>query len=871
MTVHQKGKLKIFLGYAAGVGKTYAMLKEAHDLLERKIDVVIGYVEPHMRPETTALIEGLEQVPLLKVMYKGKSFNELDLNGIMKRNPKCVLIDELAHTNTPGLRHEKRYGDIEELLNHGIDVYSTLNIQHIESLHDIVEKITGIAVRERIPDRIVDAADQIKLVDIEPEELIDRLSNGQIYQKERAEKALDHFFTVKNLTALRETALRRIADTIQQKNFEKMVNEHILVGVSSSPTSAKVIRTAARLVQSLHAKFTCLYVALDDVDMSSEDELRLKSNLKLAEQLGATIITVKDDGIVSAISNYAHISGVTKIVVGKTLSQGRTFPRRKLTDQLNERIPNIALFIVPDQDHIPKSFKLPKVDVSFKWSDFGKMFFIFFIATLLGLFFEKLGISESNMITIYIFAVLLIAFWTDGWILNIISSALAVLTFNFFFTTPIFSFEAYHHDYPMTFTIMFIAGFLTSSLMKKIRKQEKLATSNAYRVEALLEANRNLQGARSHKELIHIGCHEMMKITELPIVFYEVEQDAIVQNHFFECIIQSETKNTQIKSQLFNANERAIANWVVHNQKRAGMTTDIFKDAQAIYLPIFHNDAVIAVLTITLSKKEQLPTFERQILQAVTNEFTLAYEQYFLLKENETVAHEKKMEQIQSNLLRSISHDLRTPLTTISGNVDLLKSNERLLSMEQRKNMYEDLSYNANRLVQLVENLLAASKLSNGNFPLTIQNEVVEDVLFEVVQHIKTYNSRPISLNIEESISTAKMDSRLISQILHNLIDNAVHHTAADRKIFVNVHEVSGNIRFEVIDEGDGLSEEQIQNLLNPNRIMQFKQHDQQRGLGIGLILCQNILQLHQSTLTIQVNEPRGTIFGFTLESGDHE
>lgn len=871
MSIHRKGKLKIFLGYAAGVGKTYAMLKEAHDLLERDGDVVIGYVEPHMRPETTALVEGLEQIPLLQIEYKEKIFNELDLNAIIRRNPKYVLIDELAHTNTPGLRHEKRYGDIEELLNNGIDVFTTLNIQHIESLHDIVEKITGIAVRERIPDRIVDAVDQIKLVDIEPEELIERLEDGKIYKKERAEKALGNFFTVKNLTALREIALRRIADTIQQKNFEKTANEHILVGVSSSPTSAKVIRTAARLVQSLHAKFTCLYVALEDVEMSPEDELRLKSNIKLAEQLGAKIITVNDEGIVSAIANYAQISGVTKIVVGKTLSQGRFFQRRKLTDQLNERIPNIALFIVPDQDHIPKTIKLPNVDFSFKWSDFGKMFLIFFVATLLGLFFEKLGISESNMITIYIFAVLLIAFWTDGWILNIISSALAVLTFNFFFTTPIFSFEAYHHDYPMTFTIMFIAGFLTSSLMKKIRKQEKLATSNAFRVEALLEANRNLQGARSHTELIRVGCHEMMKITELPILFYEVEQESIVQEHFFDSLLKSENENAQVKSKLFNPNERAIANWVIHNRKRAGMTTDIFKDAQAIYLPIFHNDLVIAVLTIALSNKEQLPSFERQILQAVTNEFTLAYEQYFLLKENETVAHEKKLEQIQSNLLRSISHDLRTPLTTISGNVDLLKMNNEVLSVAQRQQMFEDLSYNANRLVQLVENLLAASKLSNGNFPLAIQNELIEDVLLEVIQHIKRYNDRPITLEIEKSVTTAKMDSRLITQVLHNLVDNAIHHTAADRKITIAVLKKLKQIQFQVIDEGDGLSHEQRLNLLNPNRIIQFKQHDQQRGLGIGLILCQNILQLHQTSLAIEVNVPRGTIFSFILESGDDE
>ncbi|MEB7771164.1 universal stress protein [Kurthia gibsonii] len=315
----KRGKLKIFLGYAAGVGKTYAMLKETHEQLALGKDIVVGYIEPHDRPETKRLIDGLEWIKTIDVHYKGRVFQELHLNAIIERMPECVVIDELAHSNTPGLRHEKRFGDIEELLNRGVDVYTTINIQHIESLHDLVESITGIPVNERVPDWMIDRADEIQLVDLEPSVLIQRLKDGKIYAPERAKQALQNFFTLPHLIALREIALRRIADSVHKRIPLEHAKEHILVGISSSPTNAKVIRTAARLVQSLHAEFSCVYVMDDSNELEAEDQERLQKNIELAEQLGGTVVILRENNPSAAIANYAKISGVTKVVLGKTM------------------------------------------------------------------------------------------------------------------------------------------------------------------------------------------------------------------------------------------------------------------------------------------------------------------------------------------------------------------------------------------------------------------------------------------------------------------------------------------------------------------------------------------------------------------------
>ncbi|SCY75837.1 MULTISPECIES: sensor histidine kinase KdpD [unclassified Lysinibacillus] len=726
-----KGKLKIFLGYAAGVGKTYAMLDAAHQAQKLGKDVVVGYVEPHPRPETLALLEGLEQIPTKIIAYKGKIFQELDIDAVLQRQPEIVLIDELAHSNVPTMRHKKRFGDVEELLAKGIHVFTTVNIQHIESLHDLVEEITEIKVRERIPDYLIDQAAQIKVVDIEPDELIQRLQDGKVYVKQQAEKALHSFFRRQNLVSLREIALRRTADTInyQQLNSNESVRnyvqieEHLLVGISSSPTNAKVIRTTARLAQALHGKFTALYVQnMQAHERNHADSERLQQHIKLVEQLGGHVVIVQEDDVAAALANYAQVSGVTKLVIGRTSMRKKWWqPNTKISDRLNEYVPNLSIHIVPDQENEQFYFPSIKNKLAFEWLDLFKMFIVFSVISIVGLYLYSIDISEPNIITIYILGVLILAIWSSGWIMSIISSIVAVLLFNYLFTEPRFSFDAYHRDYPMTFFIMFLSGVITSSLTKKIKAQTTIAIRKSYRMEVLLETNRRLQHAKSIEEIITEGMTQIVKLVEKPVQFFEIDNQVIGKSTFFRTEKISAIENQKIATLFNNPNEHGVVSWVTNNKHVAGVSTDIFPEVSAYYIPVISNSHVKGVIGIALSKLLPLPAFERNILHAIINDFSFAMDKWYLQKLNEEVAREAEMEQMRANLLRAISHDLRTPLTAISGNADILLNNASLIPDSEKNKLYEDIFNNSKWLVQMVENLLAVSKLEDGQFALEMQ------------------------------------------------------------------------------------------------------------------------------------------------------
>lgn len=499
-----RGHLKIFFGYAAGVGKTYAMLKAAHAAKRRGLDIAVGYVEPHTRPQTLALLDGLEQLPTLTVSHKGISLHEFDLDGAIKRAPQLILVDELAHTNAEGCRHSKRYQDVEELLRAGIDVYTTVNVQHIESLNDMVASITGVTVRERVPDHLFDDADQVELVDIEPEELIDRLHAGQIYQEAQANRALEHFFSIENLTALREIALRRCADRIN-KMSEKVksargsgyfTDEHILICLSSSPTNAKIIRTAARMADAFKGSLTALFVETPEfASMSEANKQQLRSNIHLAQQMGAAIETVYGDDIAFQIAEFARLSGVSKIVMGRASARRKFFGKPSLTERLTNAAPNLDIYIIPDK--AATAYRRPKrtqaKPLHFSWADLLKTLLILAACTAIGYLFELLGFSEANIIMIYILGVLITAVATTGRVYSLASSLASVLVFNFFFTAPRFTFKAYDSGYPVTFFIMFVAAFLTSSLATKIKRHARQSAETAFRTKILFDTNQLMQ------------------------------------------------------------------------------------------------------------------------------------------------------------------------------------------------------------------------------------------------------------------------------------------------------------------------------------------------------------------------------------------
>lgn len=417
------GKLKIFFGYAAGVGKTYSMLEAAHKAHYEGKDVVLGYIEPHARSETAALQEGLESIPKKEIEYNGIILREFDLDAALERKPEIILLDELAHTNAQGYRHLKRYQDIEELLKAGINVYTTVNVHHIESLNDIVASITVIEVRERIPDRIFDLSYQVELVDIEPQELIKRLNKEKIYKQDRAVAALDNFFTIENLTSLREISLRRCTyrvNKIYSKSKEShLINEHILICLSSSPSNKKVIRTAARMADAFKGTFTALYVETSDAkEMSKDDKRRLNENFKLAEQLGANITTVYGDDVVFQIAEFARLSNVSKIIIGRSRNKKFLFsPNSSFANRLSVLYPNLDIYIIPDNevqsDKGQRLRALKKEQFEISLWDLIKSISILFASTLFGFLFYNLGFSEANIITVYILGVLLTSFVTS--------------------------------------------------------------------------------------------------------------------------------------------------------------------------------------------------------------------------------------------------------------------------------------------------------------------------------------------------------------------------------------------------------------------------------------------------------------------------
>lgn len=627
----RQGRLKIFFGYAAGVGKTYAMLEMAHQMKDMGVDVVAGYIEPHIRPATMKLVEGLECLPPLVVSYKGITLREFDLDAALARKPQLILVDELAHSNAQGCRHVKRYQDIEELLRAGIDVYTTVNVQHLESLNDLVSSLTGVTVNERIPDWVFDSADQVEVVDVEPDDLIARLEEGKVYRAAQAQQALGHFFSKQNLAALREIALRRTADrlnrTARKQHPEGFLNpsDHILVCLSSAPSNAKVIRTAARMAEAFQGDFTALFVETPDTrELSGENRKRLRANLKLAEDLGARIATVYGDDPAAQIADYSRTSGVTKIVLGRTNHRRRRgwWNKKALVDRLTELAPNLDVYIIPDRQpaYRPK-WKIAPSELSFSWKDTGKMLGILAAATLLGELFSRLGFGETNIVTVYILGVLLTATWTEGRLYGILSSLLSVLTFNFFFTEPYFSLDA-HPSYVITFFIMFLSSFLTSSLTIRIKTQARMAVQKNYSTEVLLEATQLLQQASGEHEVLAIAVSQLGKLLDRPILYYPMAPDG----QLMQARIYPETESNLL-SRYTGGQEKAVADWVCKNNKHAGAGTHTLPNSRCLYLAVRSYGGPQAVVGIPCDDYPLPEAFEQNLIRGILNQAGIVLEQ----------------------------------------------------------------------------------------------------------------------------------------------------------------------------------------------------------------------------------------------------
>ena len=868
----QKGDLKIFFGYAAGVGKTYAMLEAAHQAQKRGADVVVGYIERHTRPDTLALLEGLEQLPEKIVEYKGITLKELDLDAALQRRPNILLVDELAHSNAAGCRHAKRYQDVEELLRAGISVYTTVNVQHLESLNDLVASITHISVSERIPDSVFDSADQVELVDIEPDDLILRLQSGKVYQKQQASRALNHFFTKDNLAALREIALRRTADQLSKK-AQKAENEttakageHILTCLSSAPSNAKVIRTAARMAEAFHSGFTALFVETADTkELRGENLKRLRDNMRLAEQLGARIATVYGEDPAVQIAEYAKVSGVTKIVLGRTNHHASPLMKSKtLVDRLTSRMEDVDVYIIPDVQPLYKKKRalFHKPEQGFNWKDFGKSILLIIAATGTGFLLYELGLREANIIIVYLLGVLLTAVWTNGYFYGILVSLLSVVSFNFFFTIPRFSLTALDPNYPVTFLVMLLASCLSCSLATRVKRQARQSAQRAYYMELLMSSNQKMQQGQNEQEIIQIAANQLQSLLDRPILYALLEKDRQIR---FRVVPASETE--QVMGRI-TPEELGVADWVAKNDKHAGATTNTLSDAQNLYLSVRGNQEVMAVVGIPAKFYLPLDAFEKNLMIAILDECGLILERRKLRAEKQTAELETQREQLRANLLRAISHDLRTPLTGISGNAGMLMEKSFSLDESKKQEMYRSIYDDSMWLVNLTENLLSITRIENGTMPLRRNAELIDDIFHEALSHVdRRAMEHEIHVELADDMLMANMDARLIIQVIINIVNNAIKYTPEGSQICLSAKREKRMVRIEIADNGSGISDAVKRRLFD----MFYTANaggagaDSRRGLGLGLSLCKSIVEAHGGSITVRDNQPHGAVFSFTL------
>ncbi len=865
------GKLKIYFGYAAGVGKTFAMLNDAREELGRGVAVVAGYIEPHNRKETMRLLDGVPAIPKKTVTYKNMDLEEFDVDAILSRNPDIVLVDELAHTNAPGSRNKKRYQDVQELLDAGIDVYTTVNVQHIESLNDIVENITQIAVKETIPDQFFDQADFVKLIDIEPDELLKRFSEGKIYEAERAALAMNKFFTKENLKLLREIAMRKVADRISFENeqtipfAEKRASMKMLVCINASRSSQKLIRWTARAAEAFHASWTALYV--DDGDTESlpfAEKKMLQENIALAEKLGADTVTINGHNLGETIAEYAKLSGVTNIVLGKAKRKSFLFGKlgTDLEDELIDLLQAIEIHIIPSgrkEKSKPHAWTFKHI---LTWGDMAKMFAALILATLISVGLSELGIGDQNIIMVFILSVLVISRITSGYLYGIIGSLLAVLMFNFFFMTPLYTFNTVQAGYPVTYGIMLLVALITSALTVRVKKIAKQAVVRERRTEILYELNRKLLVTRQLDGILELVTTYLVRLLGRSVILYAEDPKENGTGTF----LQEEGEAGAVK--MLSDDERAVVHWVFRSGKEAGQATDTLSGAAGFYLPVISGGKILGVIGIFCDpEKEVLSQDNRLFLRMVSSQVATSLERQKLSDEQREILIEAEKEQMRSNLLRAISHDLRTPLTGILGASSALLENK--LDEKTRAKLVLDIKEDSEWLIRMVENLLSVTRINEGTLTVNADLEAPEEVVSAAVRRIRSrFSNRSITVRVPDEVVLIPMDGTLIEQVLINLMENALKHGGANAQVWVNVILAADEVVFTVKDDGVGIPKERFSQLFQNFGVEERDRVDMTRGLGIGLSICMSIIRAHGGKMEVAENPGGGALFRFTLPLG---
>lgn len=866
------GILKIFFGYAAGVGKTYAMLEEAQQQQKRGIDVLVGYIEPHTRVETLQLLEGLPLLPPKIIQYHNIKLKEFDLDAALEKKPQIILVDELAHSNAEGVRNKKRYQDVEELLHAGIDVYTTINVQHMESLNDVVSHITNVTVKETIPDYIFDKSDKVELIDIEPDKLLKRFEEGKIYRSDRVATAMNHFFSSNNLDGLREIAMRKAADRINREAIakssiepRKVVATKLLVAISASPYSAHIIRATARMAEAFHSSWLAVYVETSDKRYFSQEQNKcIRDNMALAEQLGAEIVTLSGENIAFVIAEYAKLANVTNVVLGKSRNKRtlKNFFEEDFEDQIIAYGPELEVHMIPNQA-VASSYKKTKSNrlkqnFNFSTIDTYKTLGVLALSTLICVFLSRMPTGRETIGMIYILGIVVVSRVTVGYWYGIIASFISVLGFNLFFGGAILDFNIMRWEYPITLVIMLLGALLTSALTIRIKVQAELAVSREGRTRTLYEINKKLLSTRGMENIVELTNHYIVKLFSRSVIFYTEDP---MDGKEGALKAQAEEDVTYMES----GEEKAVAHWVFVNQKRAGAGTDTFRGARAFYMPVISQGQVLGVLGIGCLAGDVLDQNTRIFLRMIASQVAMALERQHLSDKQRLMSVETEKEKMRSNLLRAISHDLRTPLTGILGASSVLLE-EALISKEEQYKLLLDIKKDSQWLIRMVENLLSVTRIHTDTMNVTKVPEAAEEIVAEAISRVKkNFKNANIKVKVPDELLVIPMDGTLIEQVIINLLENAIKHSKENTLIEVCVRKEGKIALFEVSDNGEGIDKDEVPNLFKGYLTNEDKSSDASRGMGIGLSICMSIVKAHGGNMSAINKKQGGATFTFIL------
>ena len=858
-----RGKLKVFFGATAGVGKTYAMLQAAHEQRCDGVDVVIGWVETHGRAETEALLEGLTILPPRVIEHRGTTLREFDLDAALARRPQLILMDELAHTNAPGSRHPKRWQDVMELLKAGINVYTTVNVQHLECLNDVVAQITSVRVSETVPDSVLEQADDVELIDLPPDDLLQRLKDGKVYMPEQAQQALQNFFRKGNLIALRELALRRTAERVDQQ-MEVYRRDHavvrswpaaetIMVCVNMKPRGPRLVRAARTMATGLHAKWIAVYVQTPrHLRMPQADRDRANQTLRLAELLGAETVVLSGANVAQELLSYARTKNVAKIIVGKPVrARWKEVVFGSVVAELVKQSGETDIYVITGEAGESRPLATQAVKRNSEWSSYGLGVVGVALSTAVAwLMFPYFG--EANLIMMYLLGVVVVAI-RFGRGPSVLASVLSVVAFEFFFVPPYLSFAVSDVQYLLTFAVMLVVALVISGLAVRTKQQAELARHQERRTAVLYALSRDLATHRGTGMLAQLAAKHLREVFDSQVAIFLADADKRVQLQ----------RGEQLHFE-FDPKESGVAQWVFEHNERAGLGTDTLPGASALYLPLVGSAGSIGVVAVRPTESSRLSdTDQLHLLESLVNQVALAIERTRLSEEAQQAHVRVETERMRNAILSSVSHDLRTPLATITGAASSLLDEQGHIDPAARLGLARSIYQEAGRLDRLLKNLLHMMRIEAGAVQLSKEWHPVDEVVGAALARLEgRLRDHTVNTAFPVDLPLVLVDGVLLEQVVINLVENAVKYAPPGSAIDMSASASDHEVVVEVADRGPGIPVGEEARIFE--KFYRAKPA-REGGVGLGLTICRGIIEAHGGHIWAENRRGGGAVFRFAI------